>query len=185
MNEGPCWLVGWVEKGCNTCGAAGLLGFFWDLAAVWLCFGLLLIFVRFIPLSDFSVSLCIIGVEDKLLRSRPSADSFHSDCSRFGLSVEGHAPSYGCGMARGMLAQDTAYDTSVPFLPLWLCQSQRALLLLPRDVAVPSPPGPRQSLVAHQDEVLSQQDLAHFGGSIIAKGLEKFMIGHRENILFP
>jgi len=42
-------MVGCV--GCKVCGAAGLLGVFWDLG-LWLCFGLV-IFVRFIPLSDF------------------------------------------------------------------------------------------------------------------------------------
>lgn len=78
---------------------------FWDLARIWLCFGLV-IFRTFYTTVRFSVSLCIFELW-RFSTVEALCGAFYFECSHFGLNMERCAVVQ-YDMTREMLLQDIA-----------------------------------------------------------------------------
>lgn len=78
---------------------------FWDLARIWLCFGLV-IFRTFYTTVRFSVSLCMFELW-RFSTVEALRGAFYFECSHFGLNMERCAVVQ-YDMTREMLLQDIA-----------------------------------------------------------------------------
>jgi len=162
-------LVGWVEIGCNVCGAAGLLGFQGPAfgCASGFLFSYVLYHCQLLSLSLHSMSW------EKFLPLRVFACCFAVGILLVvSIRVGTHRSADISWLTQVWCTTWPAVRTFISNLPLFghlrgvCCLIDDGMSLA--DAALPSASGSREIIAARRDEALAQQHLPHFEESTIA-----------------